>query len=80
MFLEWGDEDFRGFWANRRRHKDKNNMTGPWVWVCKSDQEIIYDVLTYPVSKKKRPLVRLALQGGVVAVNAFCWFKGWAIM
>ena len=55
-------------------------MKGPWVWVCKSDQEIIYDVLTYPVSKKKRPLVRLALQGGVIAVNAFCWFKGWAIM
>ena len=49
-------------------------MKGPWVWVCKSDQEIIYDVLT------KRPLVRLALQGGVIAVNAFCWFKGWAIM
>ena len=51
-----------------------------WVWVCKDNEELIYDILVVPVTKRRKPLAKLALRTGMLAINAYYYLKGIGIM
>jgi hypothetical protein len=55
-------------------------MEKNWIWICRDDSELIYDVLVVPVPTKKRPIVKLALKTGVFVVQAFYWLKGVGVL
>ena len=55
-------------------------MEKNWIWICRDDRELIYDVLVVPVPTKKRPIVKLALKTGVFVVQAFYWLKGVGVL
>jgi len=52
----------------------------PWVWVCKNDSELVYEVLTLGVPKRRRTLIKQALKGGVVVANIVLYLKNWGIL
>lgn len=51
-------------------------MDESWVWVCKDNEELIYDILVVPVAAKRKPLAKLALRTGMMAINAYYYLKG----
>ena len=51
-------------------------MKDNWVWICKDNEELIYDVPVVPVTKKRKPLAKLALRTGMLAFNAYYYLKG----
>ena len=55
-------------------------MNESWVWVCKDNEELIYDVLVVPVTKRRKPLAKLFIRTSVFAVNAYYYLKGIGIM
>ena len=53
-----------------------NKMNGSeWVWICKNSDEIIYDVLVVNVPTKQKPIAKLAIKAGIVALNAVLYLK-----
>ena len=46
-----------------------------WVWVCKNTDELVFEVLVYPVTTKRKPIAKLAIKAGIVAVNAVLYLK-----
>ena len=46
-----------------------------WVWVCKNTDELVFDVLVYPVTTKRKPIAKLAIKAGIVALNAVLYLK-----
>ena len=46
-----------------------------WVWVCKNTDELVFDVLVIPVTTKRKPIAKLAIKAGIVAVNAVLYLK-----
>ena len=46
-----------------------------WVWVCQDTEELIFDVLVYQVTTKRKPIAKLAIKAGIVAVNAVLYLK-----
>ena len=51
-------------------------MKDNWVWVCKDSDELIYDILVVPVATKRKPLAKMFIRTGVLAVNAYYYLKG----
>lgn len=51
-------------------------FTEPWVWVCKNNPEIVYDVLVMQFEPKTRRVLKTVLKGTVCACNAFFTLKG----
>ena len=51
-----------------------------WIWVCKDNEELIYDVLVVPIARKRKPLAKLALRTSVFAVNAYYYLKGMGLV
>ena len=50
-------------------------MKDGWVYICKNTDELIFDVLTYPVTTKRKPIAKLAIKAGIVALNAVLYLK-----
>ena len=46
-----------------------------WVWVCKNTEELVFDVLVIPLPQKKKPIAKLAIKAGIVALNAVLYLK-----
>ena len=46
-----------------------------WVWICKNSDELIFDVLVVPLPTKRKPIAKLAIKAGIVAVNAVLYLK-----
>ena len=61
--------------TNETTH-ESTKMKDNWVWICKDNEELIYDVLVVPVAAKRKPLAKLALRTGMLAFNAYYYLKG----
>ena len=46
-----------------------------WVWICQDTEELVFDVLVYPVTTNRKPIAKLAIKAGIVAVNAVLYLK-----
>ena len=46
-----------------------------WVWVCRNSDELIFDVLVIPVAKKRKPIAKVLIKSGLLAVNAILYLK-----
>ena len=51
-----------------------------WVWVCKNTEELVFDVLVIPVATKRKPIAKVLLKAGLLAVNAILYLKNLQIM
>ena len=46
-----------------------------YVWVCRNSDELIFDVLVIPVAKKRKPIAKVLIKSGLLAVNAILYLK-----
>tara|TARA_B100000029_G_C16955706_1_gene734314 strand:+ start:66 stop:230 length:165 start_codon:yes stop_codon:yes gene_type:complete len=51
-----------------------------WVWVCKNTEELVFDVLVIPVATKRKPIAKVLLKAGLLAVNGLLYLKNLQIM
>ena len=48
----------------------------PYVWVCRSNEEFVYDVLCLTAPAQKRTLYKRILKSVVFVANVAYWLKG----
>ena len=48
----------------------------PYVWICRPNEELVYDVLCLTAPAEKRTAYKRILRGIVFAANVAYWLKG----
>ena len=48
----------------------------PYVWVCRSNEELVYDVLCLAAPEPKRTMYKRIMRGFVFVANVAYWLKG----